>query len=120
MGKVGLEPTTALSTGFTVRGGTNYTVLTHIWQGFCVFPVERDFEGSSEKIRKFPLRFWWNRLASIQRRAGLQPAALPTELRFHLAEVEGLELSSGCPRRFSGPVRYQLRYTSIFGVDDGI
>ena len=30
MGQVGLEPTTALSTGFTVRGDTNYTVLTHI------------------------------------------------------------------------------------------
>ena len=30
VGKVGLEPTTALSTGFTVRGDTNYTVLTRI------------------------------------------------------------------------------------------
>ena len=29
VGKVGLEPTTALSTWFTVRGDTNYTVLTH-------------------------------------------------------------------------------------------
>ena len=29
VGQVGLEPTTALSTGFTVRGGTSYTVLTH-------------------------------------------------------------------------------------------
>ena len=32
VGQVGLEPTTALSTGFTVRGDTNYTVLTHmVW-----------------------------------------------------------------------------------------
>ena len=31
VGQVGLEPTTALSTWFTVRGDTNYTVLTHIW-----------------------------------------------------------------------------------------
>ena len=30
VGQVGLEPTTALSTGFTVRGDTNYTVLTHM------------------------------------------------------------------------------------------
>ena len=30
VGQVGLEPTTALSTGFTVRGDTNYTVLTHV------------------------------------------------------------------------------------------
>lgn len=30
VGQVGFEPTTALSTGFTVRGDTNYTVLTHI------------------------------------------------------------------------------------------
>ena len=29
VGKVGLEPTTALSTCFTDRGDTNYTVLTH-------------------------------------------------------------------------------------------
>ena len=32
VGQVGLEPTTALSTGFTVRGDTSYTVLTHmVW-----------------------------------------------------------------------------------------
>ena len=30
VGQVGLEPTTALSTEFTVRGDTNYAVLTHI------------------------------------------------------------------------------------------
>ena len=30
MGQVGLEPTTALSTGFTVRGDTNYIVPTHM------------------------------------------------------------------------------------------
>ena len=30
VGQVGLEPTTALSTGSTVRGDTNYTVLAHI------------------------------------------------------------------------------------------
>ena len=34
VGQVGLEPTTALSTEFTVRGDTNYAVLTHI----CSFP----------------------------------------------------------------------------------
>ena len=30
VGQVGLEPTTAISTRFTVWGDTNYTVLTHI------------------------------------------------------------------------------------------
>ena len=33
VGQVGLEPTTALSTEFTVRGDTNYTVLTYIGTG---------------------------------------------------------------------------------------
>ena len=28
--QVGLKPTIALSTGFTVRGDTNYTVLNHM------------------------------------------------------------------------------------------
>ena len=30
VGQVGFEPTIALSTGLTVRGGTSYTVLTHM------------------------------------------------------------------------------------------
>lgn len=30
VGQVGLEPTTALSTAFTERGDTNYTVLAYI------------------------------------------------------------------------------------------
>ena len=30
VGQVGLEPTTAKSTEFTVRGDTNYAVLTHM------------------------------------------------------------------------------------------
>ena len=30
VGQAGLEPATALSTDFTDRGDTNYTVLTHI------------------------------------------------------------------------------------------
>ena len=33
VGQVGLEPTTALSTEFTVRGDTNYAVLTYIGTG---------------------------------------------------------------------------------------
>ena len=31
VGQAGLEPATALSTDFTDRGDTNYTVLTHIY-----------------------------------------------------------------------------------------
>lgn len=45
VGQVGLEPTTALSTEFTVRGDTNYAVLTHI--GDAV----RDRTGSLRRER---------------------------------------------------------------------
>ena len=45
VGQVGLEPTTALSTGFTVRGDANYTVLTHMaWMErfVCIFALAWD------------------------------------------------------------------------------
>ena len=43
VGQVGLEPTTALSTGFTVRGDTNYTVLTHMVEPAGVEPATPRF-----------------------------------------------------------------------------
>ena len=45
VGQVGLEPTTALSTGFTVRGDTNYTVLTHMEELVGLEPTSRGFLG---------------------------------------------------------------------------
>ena len=56
------------------------------------------------------------RLTRMVEPAGIEPAtpnfqsdALPAELRFQMAEAEGLEPPDGFPRRFSRPVRYQLR-----------
>ena len=43
VGQVGLEPTTALSTGFTVRGDTNYTVLTHMVEPAGIEPATPRF-----------------------------------------------------------------------------
>ena len=43
VGQVGLEPTTTLSTGFTVRGDTNYTVLTHMVEPAGVEPATPRF-----------------------------------------------------------------------------
>ena len=43
VGQVGLEPTTALSTGFTVRGDTNYTVLTHMVESAGLEPATLRF-----------------------------------------------------------------------------
>ena len=120
VGQARLELALSERTGFTVRCGTNYALLTHMARILRIILEHPCFGSLPRKIRKFPLRFLVEPAGFDPARAGLQPAALPTELRFHLAEVEGLELSSGCPRRFSGPVRYQLRYTSVFGVDDGI
>lgn len=45
VGQVGLEPTTALSTGFTVRGDTSYTVLTHMEELVGLEPTSRGFLG---------------------------------------------------------------------------
>ena len=39
----------------------------------------------------------------------LQCDAIAARRLTHMAEVEGLEPPDGYPRRFSGPVRYQLR-----------
>ena len=43
VGQVGLEPTTALSTGFTVRGDTNYTVLTRMVEPAGIEPATPRF-----------------------------------------------------------------------------
>lgn len=39
VGQVGLEPTTSSGNGFTVRGDTNYALLTHIYAPFQTHPV---------------------------------------------------------------------------------
>ena len=43
VGQVGLEPTTTLSIGFTVRGDTNYTVLTHMVEPAGIEPATLKF-----------------------------------------------------------------------------
>ena len=39
VGQVGLEPTTSSGNGFTIRGDTNYALLTHIYVPFQTHPV---------------------------------------------------------------------------------
>ena len=51
VGQVGLEPTTALSTGFTVRGDTNYTVLTHMVEPAGVEPATLKFSVWRSALR---------------------------------------------------------------------
>ena len=43
VGQVGLEPIIALSTGFAVRGDTNYTVLTHMVEPAGIEPATHRF-----------------------------------------------------------------------------
>ena len=50
MGQEGLEPSTALSTGFTVRGDTNYTVLTHMGELVGLEPTSRSFPGRTQPL----------------------------------------------------------------------
>ena len=51
VGQARLELALSERTGFTVRCGTNYALLTHIWQGFCVLfwntPVFGGYLGKS-------------------------------------------------------------------------
>ena len=51
VGQVGLEPTTTLSTGFTVRGDTNYTVLTHMVEPAGVEPATLKFSVWHSALR---------------------------------------------------------------------
>ena len=51
VGQVGLEPTPALSTGFTVRGDTNYTVLTHMVEPAGVEPATLKFSVWRSALR---------------------------------------------------------------------
>ena len=51
VGQVGLEPTIALSTGFTVRGDTNYTVLTHMVEPAGVEPATLKFSVWRSALR---------------------------------------------------------------------
>ena len=51
VGQVGLEPPTALSTGFTVRGDTNYTVLTHMVEPAGVKPATLKFSVWRSALR---------------------------------------------------------------------
>ena len=66
VGQVGLEPTTALSTGFTVRGDTNYTVLTHmVWMERFELPTNC-FVGSYSILLSY--------IHIVVESAGLEPA----------------------------------------------
>ena len=49
--RAGLEPTTALSTGFTVRGDTNYTVLTHKVEPVGIEPATPRFSVWRSALR---------------------------------------------------------------------
>ena len=66
VGQVGLEPTTVLSTGFTVRGDTNYTVLTHmVWMERFELPTNC-FVGSYSVLLSY--------IHIVVESAGLEPA----------------------------------------------
>ena len=63
VGQAGLEPATALSTDFTDRGDTNYTVLTHIKLCLAIhmsnlsfgdLPVQLSSRAEVESLRHFP------------------------------------------------------------------
>ena len=80
MGQVGLEPTTALNTGFTVRGDTNYTVLTHMAESA---ELESDTISSTIRLaggtRSYRVHspYWLGRLDLNQRMTVSETAALP-------------------------------------------
>ena len=127
VGQVGLEPTTALSTGFTVRGDTNYTVLTHMaWMERFELPTNC-FVGSYS-IRLSYDHIWWNRPGLNQRRPDFQSGALPTELRFHISKgSNSTPLDFGVAdgnrtrdRRNHNPLPYRLATPTMLVTPAGI
>ena len=70
---------------------------------------------------------WWNRPGLNQRRTGLQPVALPAELRFHMLNwSKSTSLDFGVDdgnrtrdRRNHNPLPYRLATSTMIGADRG-
>ena len=94
VGQVGLEPTMSSGNGFTVRGGTNYALLTHINAAAPCF--------TSFLQRRTDQLEWWTRWDSNPQPPECKSGALPLELPAHMATPTGLEpATSGVTGRHS-------------------
>ena len=111
VGQVGLEPTTALSTGFTVRGDTNYTVLTHMAWTEGLEPPTPCF------VDRYSIRLSYVHM--VVEPAGIEPATH----RFSVyRSTDWATVPNGVNRgtwtpdpRLKRALLYQLSYIRIFG-----
>ena len=64
--------------------------------------------------------YWWDLTELNRGRADLQSAALPTELKSHMAELVGFGPTHGFPSPgFQDRSLQPLEYSSIFGAQGG-